>query len=1039
MSKDGGILVTVLGPVRVYVDGSPVGVSGARVRLLLARLALAHGRLVSADALIEDLWGTDSLADSANTLHALVSRLRKVVGAGAVELANGGYRLAAEVDVSGFEELAARGRRELAADEPAAAVTSLDAALGLWTGAALGDLPDVPFVGSAAARLAELRLAAVEDRFEAKLRLGRHGEVLAELAAAAAAHPLRERLAALRVRGLYEAGQQSEALAAYEAIRGELAEQLGADPGAELRRIHLAMLRGELEPLVERPTLAPGRLPAQRTSFTGRDAELRLLAELLATAPLVTIVGPGGVGKTRLAIEAAAAHPAGEQGRLWFVPLAGAKDDVAGTALGVLSAAGVRLGGGRQGMLEHLAELIGPEPAVLVLDNCEHLVTAAAEFADRMLERLPRLMILATSREPLAITGESLCRLGPLELPTGRDVATDAAAVRLFVDRARAARPDFTVDESTAGHIVDICVRLDGLPLALELAAARLRSMTVELIARRLDDRFRLLTSGSRVALPRHRTLRAVVEWSWELLTERERMLAGRLSIFPGGATVPALESVCADGSLPADEIVYVLSSLVDKSLVQWDGLRYRMLETVRAYASERLGEHRSLCARFTRYFLALAEEHEPRLRSREQLASMRWFDVEYDNLVFALGTAIDDGGAETAARLVGSLLWYWHTLRFDARAEGFVAAVLGFGDAVPARHRAALTALHQVTAVDGAATDPEQVRTVIEDCLRTGALEHHPALLIATAPMAYFYGYRDLAERLLHGTENHRDRWVSAAAAWARGVFRNDQGDWSGAAAERRRALRDLEEVGDRVGLAFILGRVARDYSLRGDHDWAITALTRCVALAAEVGTAEEISYRARLGTERLRAGDRDGARHDLDIALRQAVERGKPHLRIEALIGMAELYRRRGEPARAEQTLDHLETLVRGQSGVELTAAVLIAPVRASIRLDTGAATAREPLPIVVATGNAARDLAAPAAELLARSLAQEGDATGAATALGMSQVIRGTFDRGDPELRALVGDLTARLGADAYALAFDRGAEMSREGALLRLRSL
>lgn len=1063
--------MAVLGPVRAYVDGSPVGVSGARVRLLLARLAVARGRLVPSEVLIDDLWGADSLADATNTLQALVSRLRKLVGAAAVELSSGGYRLRADVDSPRFEELAARGRRELAADQPAAAIASLDAALGLWTGAALSDLPDVSFVRVAAARLEELRLAAVEDRFEAALRLGRHGEVLAELEASAGAHPLRERLAALRIRALYEAGQQSEALAAYEKVRGALAEQFGVDPGAELRQVHLAMLRGELDPLVARPKLVPGRLPGQLTSFAGRDAELRLLAGQLAAARLVTIVGPGGVGKTRLAIEAATRHPAREQGRVWFVPLAGvgvsagidppgqentpnrvrtagrgdmavlagAASEVAGAVLGVLSAAGVRLGGGRQGVLDQPVELIGPEAAVLVLDNCEHLVAAAAEFADLILERLPRLTILATSREPLAITGEALCRLGPLELPTGTATAGESAAVRLFVDRAQAVRPGFTLDESTVGLVVEICRRLDGLPLALELAAARLRSMTAEQIAHRLDDRFRLLTSGSRVALPRHRTLLAMVGWSWELLTEQERVLAGRLSIFPGGATAPALEAVCADGLLPACDVVYVLGSLVEKSLVQWDGQRYRMLETIRAYASERLGEQKSISDRFMRYFLALAEEHEPRLRSREQLASMRWFDAEYDNLVSALRAAINDGGADVAARLVSSLLWYWQTLRFDARADGFVAEVLGFGDALPGHSRAALTALHQLNGNDGTAADPERVRSVIEDCISTGALEHHPILLILTAPMAYFYGHGELAERQLRAAEDHPDRWAAAAAAWARAVFRNDQGDWTGAAAERTRALRGFEEVGDRAGLAFMLARVAQDHALQGEHDQAVAALARCVTLAAEVGSAEEISYRARLGAQRLRAGDLDGARRDLDTALRQAVERGQPQLRIEALVGLADLHRRAGEPDRAEQMLDDLETLVRGLPGTEQTAAILIAPVRMATRLDTGDTTASEPLPWVVATGSAARYMAAPAAELLARLLAQDGDAAGAATALGMSQVIRGTFDQGNPELRELIDDLTARLGATAYAQAFDQGAGMPRAEALRRLRSL
>ncbi|MBO2454177.1 winged helix-turn-helix domain-containing protein [Actinomadura barringtoniae] len=1025
----------VLGPVRAHSEGSPIEMPGARVRLLLARLALARGRPVPSETLIDDLWGADSLADAANALQALVSRLRKAVGGEAVEFAAGGYRLTADLDARRFEELAARGRRELADDRPAVAVAGLDAALDLWTGSALGDLPDAVFVRAEAARLEELRLGAVEDRFEAALRLRRHDEVLADLEASASAHPLRERLAGLRMRALNAAGRQAAAIAAYEEIRGALADQLGVDPGADLRQVHLAMLRGELDQPAARPKLAPGRLPAQLTSFTGRDAELKLLAERLATARLVTIAGPGGVGKTRLAVEAAARHPAHEQGRMWFVPLAGvvvpASDEISAAVLGVLSSGQVRLSGERQDALDQLVELIGPEAAVLVLDNCEHVVSAAAEFADRLLARLPRLAILATSREPLAITGEALCRLDPLNLPAG---------VRLFVDRAQAVRPGFEPGEATAGPVVDICRRLDGLPLALELAAARLRSMTAEQIAHHLDDRFRLLTSGSRAALPRHRTLRAVVEWSWDLLTEQERLLAGRLSIFPGGTGVAALEAVCADETLPEGDVVYVLGSLVEKSLVQWDGQRYRMLETVRAYASEQSHDREALTDRFVRYFLAMAEEHERRVHTREQLPSMRWFDAEYDNLISALRTAIGDGDADAAARLAGSLLRHWQTLRMDARADGLVAEVLAFGDAVPAHHRAAFIAMYRMPGKDGTAADPDQVRSVIEDCIGTGALDRHPMLLIMTAPMAYFIGDQKLAERQLRAAEARPDGWGGAFAAWFRSVFRNDQGDWAGAAVERTRALRLCEAVGDRFGLTFTLAGVAQDHAVQGQHEQAIAALERCAALASEIGWDEEISYLARLGTQRLRAGDLDGARRDLEAALRQGVERGHPHLRIEALVGLADLHRRNGEPDRAERTLRHLESIVQGMPAAEQTAAIHIVPVRSAIRIDTGdTAAARELLPWAMAAGAALSYMAAPGAELLARLLAQEGDAAGAATALGLSQVVRGTFDQGDPELRELVDDLTERLGTPAYAQAFDQGALMPRAAALERLRTL
>ncbi|MEV2273179.1 ATP-binding protein [Nonomuraea africana] len=335
--------------------------------------------------------------------------------------------------------------------------------------------------------------------FDAELRLGRHAEILADLGAAGAEHPLSERLAELRMRALSAAGRQADALAVYEEIRGRLGEELGVDPSAELQEVLLALPRGELERPSAQPEAAPSRLPARLTSFVGRDGELDQLAALMSGSRLVTIVGPGGAGKTRLSLEAASRDRAHQRGRVWFVSLAGvaAPDQLADAVLGALSTADGRLYDGgqlqRATPVDRMAELLDVGDAVLLLDNCEHLVEAAAELAEqlleRLLERLPQLRILATSREPLAIIGEALCHLGPLEVPAGSPdlaEAAAAAAVRLFGDRAADVRPGFALDDSTVGDVVEICWRLDGLPLALELAAARLRSMSVEQIARRL-------------------------------------------------------------------------------------------------------------------------------------------------------------------------------------------------------------------------------------------------------------------------------------------------------------------------------------------------------------------------------------------------------------------------------------------------------------------------------------------------------------------------------------------------------------------------
>ncbi|GAA3466373.1 AfsR/SARP family transcriptional regulator [Nonomuraea roseola] len=418
--------IEVLGPVRAYAgDGAPIEVGGARVRALLARLALARGEVVSVDSLLDGLWGERPSGDHVNALHALVHRLRRALGgAGVVETVAGGYRLnvgAEEVDAVRFEALARRGGRELAAGAAEQAAALLRDALKLWRGDALADVRDLPFAGTAGARLDELRVGAVEDRFEAELRLGHHGEILADVEAAAAGHPLRERLAGLRMRALHAAGRQSDALAVFDEVRRTLTEELGVDPSEELRRTHVAVLRGELEipeAAQARPEAVPGRLPAQLTSFVGREDELRLLAGLLEASRLVTVVGPGGVGKTRLAVEVVSRHRAHRRGRVWLVPLAGVNtaDGLPEAVLGTLGTADGRASGTP---LDRVVNLLAGGEGVLVLDNCEQISEPVAEFARHLLERQPYLTILATSRGPLEVMGEALCRLGPLELPPG--------------------------------------------------------------------------------------------------------------------------------------------------------------------------------------------------------------------------------------------------------------------------------------------------------------------------------------------------------------------------------------------------------------------------------------------------------------------------------------------------------------------------------------------------------------------------------------------------------------------------------------------
>ncbi|MFF4300422.1 BTAD domain-containing putative transcriptional regulator [Streptomyces sp. NPDC001601] len=669
-------------------DGTAVPVGGARLRALLTVLALRPGRAVPAGLLVDEVWGDEPPADAGGALQALVGRLRRALGAAAVDSTDGGYRLAAapdDVDLHRFERLTGEGLRALADGDPTKAATVLDDALALWHGPALADLPDRT---AEAARVDVRRLDALRARHTAALALGQAEQSLPELTALCDAHPLDEPLQALRLRALHGTGRTAEALAAYDDVRHLLADRLGSDPGPELRALHGELL--DPAPAADAPA-RPGNLRARLTSFVGREADIEAIRGDLATARLVTLLGAGGAGKTRLSQEAAETVRYAARDGVWLAELAPV-DDPAGVPEAVLSALGARqavlYGGGAETMraaadrhddpVERLVEHCARRRMVLVLDNCEHVVDAAADLAAQLLERCPDLTILATSREPLGVPGELLRPVEPLPEPV---------ALRLLAERGAAARPGFTVDadDETAAACAEICRRLDGLPLAIELAAARLRMLTPRQIADRLDDRFLLLTSGSRTVLPRQQTLRAVVDWSWDLLDAGERAVLGRLSLFAGGCDLAAAEAVCGPAALDA------LGSLVDKSLVVAappgeaadGGMRYRLLETVSEYAGERLdesGERAAAERAHLTYYRELARTNEPLLRGPGQRAAIARFQLEYENLRTALRHAIALRDEHEALCLLHSLFWYWqmHDQRIETRT--WCADVIALG-----------------------------------------------------------------------------------------------------------------------------------------------------------------------------------------------------------------------------------------------------------------------------------------------------------------------------------------------------------------------
>lgn len=898
----------VLGPTQVLLaDGREIPVGGPRLRALLALLLLDAGRVVSADRLIDGLYGEHPPRGAANALQSQVSRLRQALPAeeNPVEFHPAGYRLAVDpedVDAYRFERRAEAGRRALAGGDWPRAATVLREALELWRGPALADVPGAP---AQAARLDELRLAAIEDRVEADLAMGASAALVAELREFVVAHPLRERSRGQLMRALSALGRPAEALAEFEDARSTLAEQLGTDPSAELATIHLAVLRGEAGGSTRRA------LPSQLTTFVGRDEELKRVGELLGGRRLVTLIGPGGAGKTRLAIEAAGR----QDGEVRFVELAGLADG-SDVPQAVLTALGLRDAGlrapaepGRQ-PTDRLVEALAERRLLLVLDNCEHVIADAARLAARLLGACPAMRVLATSREPLGLAGEALCPLSGLTVPPpGASVrhADDFAAVRLFAERATDVAPDFTITPANVDTVLRICRTLDGLPLAIELAAARLRALPVAEVAARLDDRVRLLSMGSRAASPRHRTLRAVVEWSWDLLDEAERRLARRLTVFAGGATLEAAGQVCG---LSGEDFVEALTGLVDKSFVEMAGGRYRMLETVRAFCAERLadaGEADDQRRAHVAYFLEFAWTASDHLRRTEQVHWLRRLDAERDNLHAALRRATAAGDAADAAGMVAALSFYWWLRGMRGEGARLAADVLGLlGAEAPSglREEYALCVYNASLGGSGPLDSLGTQRSVISSLDRP---PRQPFLLylsgISAGPPS---GGSEHVNELMRELRRlvGSDTWINALGAMGSGSAQMWSGRWDQAGTELETALDGFRQAGDRWGSMITLGVLGELAAWRDDPEAAGVYMDQAMRLAEELESVVDQADMLRTrGEIRLRAGDLPAARDDFAAALLLAQRSGAPEFVSAARLGLAQVARLSGDLVEARR----------------------------------------------------------------------------------------------------------------------------------------
>ncbi|MEU9089101.1 BTAD domain-containing putative transcriptional regulator [Streptomyces sp. NPDC048428] len=946
-------------------SGTALPLGGTRLRSLLAALALRAGRAVPVAELVDDVWADEPPADATAALQALVGRLRRVLGKDALASGPGGYRLVArpdDVDLYVFERLARQGGAELEAGAPADAARTLRTALALWRGPALADLPDGDH--GHALRPEAHRLAALERRIEADLRWAAaegtpsadirravaerapsDGEaapapaadpgapafvapadpaapaaLVAELTELTAAHPYDERFRAQLIRALRADGRQADALAAYEDARRTLADGLGTDPGPELTALHQALLFAVPSP--PEPASARGNLRPRLTSFVGREPELRAIRDDLTRSRLVTLTGPGGSGKTRLAEESAAHEnrTATAPRDVWLAELAPVEDPEAVPGA-VLSALGLRetsllRDSAHEGpsprtdpvdvLVDHLAHGSRARSVLLILDNCEHVIDAAAALAETLLTRCPDLRVLATSREPLGVRGESVRPVDPLPADP---------ALRLFTERARAVRPGFDPEHEPAHDpeaVAEICRRLDGLPLAIELAAARLRLLGPRQIADRLDDRFRLLTGGSRTVLPRQQTLQAVVDWSWDLLDEDERTALRQVSVFAGGWDLAAAEAVVSTppgpGKNTAADTADLIGALVDKSLVvaapTGDGtMRYRLLETIHEYAAERSAETPEIRAAagnaHTAYFAALVEKAEPLLRSGEQLPWIQRLETDLDNIRAALQrtTAAGLPCEAEAARLVLGMAWFWWLRNYRPEGLTWTERTLALGpepaDDTDPRYWPwmNLQMLRFFFAMDSRPSDQDQNDSRVQELMGRLAVAfaaagpqggRFPGLLW---PMTSFLTWTtvDVRRKIDVAVDNARmygGDWEYGVTLMFRTHMVVDMPGGMPGVDEDLAELRVLSRrIGDRWMRAQVASAAAEAGMMRGRYDESRADYEEALLLALEVGAHAEAPFLlARLAELSYRTGDLAAAEEGLDRSETEA-ERHRTH----------------------------------------------------------------------------------------------------------------------------------------------------------------
>ncbi|MCE7008898.1 winged helix-turn-helix domain-containing protein [Kibdelosporangium philippinense] len=874
----------VLGPLTVHTShGEPVTVTRTAVRLLLADLLVHAGEPVSADRLIEDIWGVQPPRDPMAALQVRVAQLRSALGDRTlVESTPAGYRLLAQdTDAAEFVALT----RQAAAD-PVHRAAKLEQALALWRGPAYADFADNAFAQPAITRLTEQRLTAIEDRLDALETWD-----LGELAELVATHPLRERLRAVHMRALYQAGRQSEALASFRELAASLRDELGIDPGTAIVELHQRILRQDTG-----LTKARTNLPATEP-LIGRAAATAEVNALLESQRLVTLTGSGGVGKTRLAL-ATAGNVTLPDG-VWLVELAAASS----VTEAILTTLGVRE---YQELTptDLVLTALRDKQMLLVLDNCEHVVAEAADLVSRLLRTAPSVRVLTTSQEPLGLPAEIRYPVPPLD---------SADAVALLRERVKALGHQLSDDPL----VIELCKRLDGIPLALELAASRVPALGIAELVARLDDRFKVLTSGYRDAPPRQRTLRAILDWSWGLLSPQEQLVLRRLSVHVEGCTLAAAEAV--SGLDVLDE----LTTLVQRSLVVVTHNpvpRYRLLESVAQYSLERLaesGEEPETRQRHQIWYLQLAEEARDNLYGPGQQHWITTLDRESANLRAALDSMIRTGAADPALRLANALTGYWFLRGRRAESTRALNSALALGGSRALRAQSKIWQLG-LDILAGQRTDRVAAcEAALQDFEGDGLHRAEWFLGYALFTAGELTASEDLIARALAGFKD--DPWGEAVALGVRADQASVRGDLSTVEQAGTRAARMLAEIGDKWGQSQVVTPLASLAEITGDYERAEQLHTEGLRLAEELGLWTDVAERLTgLGRLRLLAGDYRGAWDLHERAMHLAAEHSYEPGVVHAELGLALGARREGKLDIAEK---HFKNVLEWQRDADYT----------------------------------------------------------------------------------------------------------------------